>query len=324
MQNLPPYFRPLNPNGRRRAPWHDYHSKCIYMITINQSPGLPPFSLLSGNPAMREWKPRAVLSSAGEIIASEISAIRSHFPEVKILRRVIMPEHIHFVIYNTAYSDYHLGEVIRVFKSECTNRFVESGYCQVGGISIFEEGYHDRILLKKGQLQRMLDYVSDNPRRRMLRMMNPGFFRRSPITAPDGSPLECYGNMQMLEDPDIEAVRISSKYTPEILRQRKINWMRTVENGGVLASPFISPEEKRVFDWACDNGGRIILITNNGFGPKYTPKGRLHTLCAEGRLLIVAPAQYQTAAVATTRSACMAMNALAEDIARYQLRAGRC
>jgi hypothetical protein len=29
--------------------------------------------------------------------------------------------------------------------------------------SIFEERYHDRILLKQGQLDRILKYVSDNP-----------------------------------------------------------------------------------------------------------------------------------------------------------------
>ena len=52
----------------------------------------------------------------------------------------------------------------------------------------------------------------------------------------------------------------------------------------------------------------------------YTPKGLLHTLCSEGRLLIIAPTEHRTASMALDRATCLQMNALAETIAAYSLR----
>lgn len=234
-----------------------------------------------------------------------------------------MPEHIHFVLFVTEATDTHLGDIILDLKGECTRRYhgtTKQAVREAPLVSIFEEGYHDRILLKKDQLQRMLCYVSDNPRRRMERMSHPDFFHRTLIAGPDGTRYEAYGNIHLLEDPDIEAVKVSRKYTPDELIHRKRIWMHTVQNGGVLVSPFISPAEKKVENWVCNAGGRIILITDNGFGTNYTPKGMLHTLCSEGRLLIIAPTEHRTAASPLDRATCLQMNALAETVAAYSLR----
>lgn len=111
-QEPPAYYRPLVPNGCRRAPWHDYRSRCIYMITINRASGILPFSTLAGIPGSHDWKPRTVLTPTGEIIASCISELKGAFPFIRILRRVIMPEHIHFVIFVTEATDIHLGDII--------------------------------------------------------------------------------------------------------------------------------------------------------------------------------------------------------------------
>lgn len=323
LQERPDYYRPLVPNGCRRAPWHDYRSRCIYMITINRAPGILPFSTLAGIPGSHDWKPRTLLTPTGEIIASCISELKAAFPFIRILRRVIMPEHIHFVLFVTEATDTHLGEIIRELKGECSRRYYGTSKQtdrEAPLVSIFEEDYHDRILLKKDQLQRMLAYVSDNPRRRLERMNHPGFFHRTIIAGPDGTRHEAYGNIHLLEDPDIEAVKISRKYSPDELIRRKRIWMRTVQNGGVLVSPFISQAEKKVEHWACDAGGRIILITDNGLGTNYTPKGKLHALCSEGRLLIIAPTEHHTSASPLDRATCLRMNALAETIAAYSLR----
>lgn len=164
--------------------------------------------------------------------------------------------------------------------------------------------------MKEGQLDKMLNYVSDNPRRRFLRRMNPYFNKRRHIIDGNGNEYETYGNLSLLDDTDIEAVRISSKFSAEELRQRKLNWKRTVENCGVLASPFISEAEKKVRDWALENGGCLIYIETNGLGPCFTPKGRLHELCCEGRLLIVAPTTHLTAKTPLLRRQCETMNAL--------------
>lgn len=321
MPEFPQEFRrQLIPNGQRRAPWHDYRDRAIYMITLNAAPGVPPFSTLTGIPGSHDFAPRAVRTPLGEIIHKAISRLATVFPAVSILRRVIMPEHLHFVIFIKKRTDTHLGSIIRALKQD-----VRTGYAALTGSdpeltpTLFENGYHDRILMKNGQLKRMLDYVSNNPARRMLRMANPGFFRRFMLTDTEGNRYEAYGNPALLVDPDIEPVKVSSKYTPDELRRRKICWLHTVGNGGVLASPFVSAAEKRVRDWAADNGGRLINLEENGFGPRFAPKGRFHTLCAEGRLLLIAPTEHQTTKTRRDKAFWESLNSLAVRVSEGRL-----
>lgn len=230
-----------------------------------------------------------------------------------------MPEHVHFVIYIIEKTEYHLGDIVSHLKGECSRRF--SGLDSKRSTdfsqklpSVFEEGYHDRILMKEGQLQRMLRYVSDNPRRRLIRMTHPDFFSRHSIPSFEGMELEAYGNIHLLEDPDIEPVKISSKFSQEELIRRKVCWKRTVENCGVLASPFVSKAEKLVRDWAIDNGGRLIYMVDNGFGPLFAPKGIIHQLCSEGRMLLIAPAEYKFSSPRPGKSYWERMNRLAASI----------
>lgn len=312
---------PLIPNGHRRAKWHDYYGRSIYLITLNAAAGMPPFSKIEGIIDSHDWPPVAVKTPLGELINRNISALKQQFPFIKNLRRVIMPEHIHFVLYVTEKTEFHLGDIINHLKSECTRQYNGYESARTDGfgqklISLFEDGYHDRILIKDGQLQHMLRYVSDNSRRRLIRMQHPDYFYRSPFIQFEGMELEAYGNIQLLDDPDIEPVKISSKYSPQELQQRKICWKKTIENCGVLASPFISKAEKRIRDWAIDNGGRFIMMLDNGFGPRYSPKGILHQLCSEGRLLLIAPAKHETSKIYRDKSYWEMMNRLAIAISK--------
>lgn len=314
------FNQPTKPNGHRRAPWHDYRRKWIYLITINKAPGISDFSTLAGSPDSHDNPPHSKPTPLGKIIKDCIYGLPKDYPFVSILRSVIMPDHVHFVIYVKESTDIHLGLIINKFKTNCSIISHDAGLGAAIDMTLFEEGYHDRILKNNGQLARMLKYVSDNPRRRMERMLHPDFFHRTDIAGPNGELLEAYGNKQLLEDCEIEAVKISRSYSADELKRKKQIWLHTVYNGGVLVSPFISQAEKKVLDWACANRGRIILITNNGFGNNYTPKGRLHELCEEGRLLVIAPAEHSTAAVTLTREACLRMNAIAEAIASYMIK----
>lgn len=228
-----------------------------------------------------------------------------------------MPEHIHFVIFVEESGRCNLSEIISRFKVSVGQRWAE-----INGkhIPVFEDGYHDRILLKKGQLKKMLRYVSDNPRRRLERIQMRGFHSRHRLADIEGNIYEAYGNIHLLEDSDIEAVKISRSYPNDLLRKKKLTWKRNVENCGVLASPFISAAEKKVRDWCIDNGGRMILIEENGFGERYSPKGKLHDLCSQGRLLIVAPAHHSTQKVTLSKDFCESLNELASDIAKGKIR----
>lgn len=228
-----------------------------------------------------------------------------------------MPEHIHFVIFIEVADKCHLSDIIGWLKVAIGQISAKETGCHK---TIFEDGYHDRILLRKGQLDNMLAYVSANPRRRMERIAYRGFHSRHYLADMNGRRYHTYGNIHLLEDYDIANVKISHNDSTELLREKKLKWKRTVENSGVLTSPFISAAEKRVRNWSIDNGGRLILIIGNGFAPRYSPKGMWHELCNQGRLLIIAPTTHSTANIKYTRQMCEDMNNIASEIAKGKIR----
>lgn len=293
-------------NGRVRCPGHDYRSKCIYHIVLNKAPGIPDFSAVIGIPGNHDWKPRTQLSTVGDAVAAAISSLKAEFPFTSVLRRCIMPDHIHIAFYVREASDTHLGTMMKALKSNARAKLNMEQ-------TLFEEGYYDKILMKPGQLERMKAYISDNPRRHLIRIQNPGFFRRFRIT--DGEVCyEAYGNWDLLSEELIEPVKVSRSYSPEELTEKKRLWLRTIQNDGVIASPFIHPDEKKVRDWAATNGGAIIQLAAAAFPKIYKPSGAYYDVCAEGRLLMVSVPERQNHEK-PSREHCLLMNAIAEGIA---------
>ncbi len=146
-----------------------------------------------------------------------------------------MPDHVHIAIFVRERTDIHLGLIIKTLKNDCFR-----------GKSLFIDGYYDSFLTARNQLQRMLDYISDNPRRYLIRRQNPGYFTRNEIT--DGmQTFETYGNIDLIAEPQLESVRISRKFSPETLIAKKRRWLLTVRNDGILVSPFISETGRCLF-----------------------------------------------------------------------------
>lgn len=92
-------------------------------------------------------------------------------------------------------------------------------------------------------------------------------------------------------------------------------WHRCVENGGVLISPFIHPQEKAAKDHALENGGAIIKICDNGFSERHAPRGQEFELMATGRLLLIARTEHNTRTEQLTYGKAQHLNSIARHIA---------
>lgn len=156
-----------HPNAGIRCPGHDYRSRCIYHIVLNKADVFPSFSNVVGIPDNRQWPPKTDLTPEGQISFEAISNIKSHFPFTSILRRCIMPDHVHFAIFIKEDTVIHLGEIISQLKKECSDKYETLGY--PAETKFFIPNYHDTFLTSKGQLKKMLAYISDNPRRHLVR-----------------------------------------------------------------------------------------------------------------------------------------------------------
>ena len=316
-------WRPLKPSYLRRASWHDYFSAWIYFITMTTAPGAPALSSIGRTD-------NGVVAVPGELgarISKMLQNIGDEFNlPFDLWAHVIMPDHIHFLLRVQERIPKHLGSYLGTLKGKFSNMWWEQG--GPDRQPLFTEGYHDRIIMYKGQVKTIKNYIADNPRRLFLKRAHPELFSSVYTLTPkttesDLSSIQAIGNIFLLEDPEICAVRYSSHFSQPELEKRQRQWHRCVVNEGVLVGAFIHPQEKMVMDWALQNEGRVIMVCPQPFGERFKPKGRLFDLCAEGRLLLAAPQGVPNFSYQLTREDALRCNAIAEAIAAGDFRASR-
>ena len=211
------------------------------------------------------------------------------------------------------------------------------------------KGFNDTILFRDGQLGAMLDYVRDNPRRLAEKRANPGHFSRvAKLSLPlDGGRItgqfEALGNRHLLNLPlvqvqcsrrhfayrripkpgggvkiakDAAGEPIVERSTPEY-QARLDAALAAASHGAAILSPCISDGEKQIAREALKRNIPLIVLKNMGFAKCEKPQGRLFEACANGRLLLLAPAAwpYSTQAKAMTRFDATALNRIAQWLA---------
>ena len=204
--------------------------------------------------------------------------------------------------------------------------------CAGSELPRWAEGFQDTILFREGQLRAEIDYLHDNPRRLAEKRANPELFRHvAAVSLPlDAGRLigrfEAMGNLALLSRPLVQvqcsrrffAYRRVPKAGPtmarlgtsglKIARDSEGNPMvehaspeyeaikesvfSAASHGAVVISPCISDGEREIAREAMNCGFRLVAMRNMGFAPIQKPAGRLFDICAQGRLLMLAPAAW--------------------------------
>ena len=90
-----------NKRHTTRAPWHDYRSRCIYMVTLSKRRDVPAFGRIEGNSHLPFGAPgacRIELSPLGRIVRNCIFDISLLEPSMKLLQYAMMPDHVHVLV----------------------------------------------------------------------------------------------------------------------------------------------------------------------------------------------------------------------------------
>lgn len=342
----------------KRSHWHDYHEKCIYLITVTVKDRKPLLGVVKGD-VNKAW---ISLSQEGRAVWSEIESLPKRYPQVRVLQHQIMPDHVHLVLYVTKRlpEGLPLGNIIASWKAACSKACTAlSGQtiCDlkaathndptlptyttsdlpgnaVLGLSseaafrspttstppLFERGYNDSILTGRGQLHHIMAYVRDNPRRLLIKQQCRQYFVIYRSIAVAGMPFDAIGNLDLLRRP-LLAVHCRRRWT-EQETAAYTDYCRTASAGGsVLVGAFISKAEQTIAHQAHKEQRPLIHLMENGFPELYKPVGRAFYSCAEGRLLQLAPWPYHNDSRPINRSQCMELNRMAEAIAGYANRA---
>lgn len=320
---------------KRRSPWHDYHRKGVYMLTLVVNGRLQLLGKLKGD-VDSPWVECTELGNA--IINEEIPKINKYYPQVAVWKTCIMPDHIHMIVRvkEDMPQGKHLGLVVAGFKGGCSKAAMHLGvtvpcaFAQGGNqgerpgnggnvVPLFEKGYNDKILLHNGQLDNWKRYLDDNPRRLLQKRLNPQFFTVIHDMDISGRRCQAVGNRFLLDIPDKVAVIVHRRYSEDENACLREEWLACGERGGVLVSAAIAPREKEVLREAMNRGYRIILLRENGFPELYKPSGESFDACSKGLLLQISLWDYHMEKKTISRAKCLELNALAEKIANLQI-----
>lgn len=114
-----PFAGNKTPSMQRRFVGHDYTERSIYMITLVTEGRQPLFGEVTGSsetPAVR-------LSPLGECVAKNWSLIADHYPQIRLIKLQMMPDHLHGILFVTDTLRRPLGQVISGFKAGCNKDY---------------------------------------------------------------------------------------------------------------------------------------------------------------------------------------------------------
>ncbi|MFO7534187.1 MAG: transposase [Kiritimatiellia bacterium] len=320
----------MSNTGMLQRCWeHDYYAPSFYMITVVTEQRRNCLGALHAGPG---GQAAMALSTMGEIVRDVWRRSSSVYPGVEACEHVVMPDHFHGILWVKERLVRPMGHMVKAFKSvsekECRSRGLllrpdpaaasSPVRAAAPAAGLWQPGFQDSILLRRGQLKAMAAYIADNPRRLAVKRANPSLFTVvSHLEIAAGRTSAAIGNRFLLQHPLKCQIQVSRRVSAEELDARRRELLCEAEHGAVLVSPCISPGEKAIARAALEAGRPLIVLLANGFAPQYKPIGRYFDACAAGRLLMIAPFPYQRQRKPVTREQCMELNEWAQAIVSY-------
>jgi putative transposase len=135
-----------------RLPHRDYSAAGAYFVTIRALPPDPLFEI----PKLRY------------ILLQVWQDLPKRFAHVRLDEFVIMPDHVHFILWldGTRGKNLTLGSVVGVYKSLTTVLWLQHlksvGKDMRYSCRIWQEGYYDRVV-RVDELEQTRQYIRDNP-----------------------------------------------------------------------------------------------------------------------------------------------------------------
>ena len=317
-----PFAGEKKPSMLRRRVGHDYQSRRIYLITMTVVGRRPLLGTLVGDADAPEGSPsapRVELTALGQQVADCWTDIEKHYPEVNVLATMVMPDHLHGILFVEQRMEQHLGMVIKGFKTGCNKAFrlsMQQQCCRNGDEGfLWTRGYNDHILEGKGELERWFTYLRNNPRRLAMKRAYPDFFRVRFNVTIGSQTYAAIGNRFLLDYPRKKQVQCSRSLTEKEIEGVTATMLQhSRQSGAVLVSPAISDGECAVMRAALDAKLPLIFLTPWGFNVFSKPGHQYYEACAAGRFLILAPWPHQNRKIPLTRQMCLQLNAMAEEI----------
>lgn len=280
----------------KRLTGFDYSRPMFYMVTIKCRAGVQALSEIVA--------PGTCQMNA--ITRAMVNCIRNFHLGCEAIAPIecfsIMPDHIHLLIRivdrrktlrKTGASPMGTAP-LRILRLETIvdllMQALEGRYREVTGLheQAFEASWHDWIVSAEGQLAAFTRYIRENPRREFLRETNRRYFTSVRRVSFAGREWFAYGNAALLDLPIIEPFRCSRTWEKDGAEWREaVGRAERLGPGGAGCGTFMSPCEKVCGNAIYQAGGALIVLSPEGFAPRWHPPRNKEALCAKGRMLFL-------------------------------------
>ncbi len=151
---------------RNRLQEYDYGTPAAYFVTICAHNHKKLFGTIVGGDLFHA--PIMQLSSIGAVVNHELQSIETYYPNIKIAKYVVMPNHVHMIIHIAARINPcptkadDISNVIGKFKAAVTRRVRKEGY-YLRDAKIWQFSFHDHIIRNQKDYDEIWTYIDNNP-----------------------------------------------------------------------------------------------------------------------------------------------------------------
>lgn len=290
----------------------------IYHLTFVVRDRQPLLGRLIGDAQM----PSVERTPLGSALARTIEYLPVHYQGLKIISKQVMPDHIHLALHLYENHGYSIKEIARGLRQAWRKDYMKAMGVNISRQIVSAEPYEHsaqppipqpptpengtypplfdapyiRTLARSGQLDAMIRYIHDNPRRAMLRRQHPDLFILRRDTHVGAFRFTSLGNLFLIDYPDKQAVICSRSLSEQQIAAQQTAVLRQAENGCVTVTAAISQGERVIARAVQEAGTPLIILLKDGF-PKagdphekfYKPGGVYFEACAAGQLLLLEP-----------------------------------
>lgn len=277
---------PLAESGHfRRFQGYDYSRGASLFLSFNVEPKEDILGHIEapGVLAHNDW---------GRLVDAQVQVVAARFAPLRVMHHVIMPNHAHIRVYLPSGMEKPLatlGAFVSAFKQSTSLMLRHRG--RPG--PLWQEKYHDLLCVSAESIKAADSYIDNNPLKRWL-LTAPDHPMRvlEPLDSPR-LPFDIWwagvGAVELLSpEAKIASFRLSRTLTEAHYALVIECAKRAVEQGYAIASTFISPCERLLFDALLANpDARIIKAGHKMLGHVYRPTGKEPALFAARRYLLL-------------------------------------
>ena len=130
-----------------RIPGYDYSKENFYFITICTSNK----KCIFGSPNY--------LNKSGMIADEYIQKIPEYYPNVLVDKYVVMPNHVHIILYLTVANNSKVSQIVGQYKMAVSKAI----RAMAGDISVWQRSFYDHVIRNEKRYLKIWEYIDNNP-----------------------------------------------------------------------------------------------------------------------------------------------------------------